>query len=535
MMRQVSPDHNATVTINQDGTLVVSTNAVNLVTEDKGGPRKLVSVLPSPDENVVKISDHPEHFARLTSLNVSLTNACNLSCTYCYEQHNRDYGRFTVETIKQAADFLRSINDLPNKSLIFFGGEPLIHSRLILDFLQAHARELYDIRINMVTNGLLLTPAFLTEYFSYPNTSIILSLDTFDPAVDKRGIGEKKMLALRESIFAIPSCVKDRKRVTVRPTIGFDTAPGLGGFLEDLYGLGVRSFIVQPLIMGNTEGFLNWGDAEWKTLTDAVKTFMHAHTDTHIEVTEGVGNRTVGNNCLSGYDIISIDPSGDFSGCFFFVNQKDKAGSLISGNIFKGTLFIDREKEFDRQYREMFTKHEECRTCDLQDYCYQCPAGNLDTGGGMYRPDGMCKRFVSFYLTIQNERFSALWKRNMDALREDMQRSDGEHRLKVDLLNMMERECGGVFLGYDEVREAPIEKVRDAFVEALKRETDERPISPDAVMEVYATAPTATWNELHELLLVKYDRQSVRMPEATILAPGGLLMFLALLRTVIYE
>ena len=533
MMRQVSPDHNATVTIDVDGKLVASTSAVNLVSEDNGGPRKLVSVLPGPDDVVVKIADHPEHFARLTSLNVSLTNACNLACTYCYEQHNRDYGRFTVETIKQAADFLLTINDLPDKSLIFFGGEPLIHSKLILDFLRTYGGKMHNLRINMVTNGLLLTPAFLEEYFSYGNTAIILSLDTFDPSVDQRGIDARKMDAIRDNLRAIPSYVKVANRVTVRPTIGFKTAPGMLAFLNEVYDLGVRSFIVQPLIMGNTEGFLQWGDEEWNKLTGDVKTFMHLHPDINIEVTEGVGIRSIGSNCLSGYDIISIDPSGDFSGCFFFVNQKDKAGSLISGNIFKGTLFIDREKEFDRQYREMFTTHEECRTCDLQDHCYQCPAGNLDTGGGMYRPDGMCKRFVSFYLSIQNERFAVQWQRQMSRLKKRVD-DIGDHAYKVALLEMMEVECGGIFWCYDGIYDAPIEDIRDALVDAFLNETDDNPASPKTIVDLIGKASAHTWNELHEQLLERTAHQTTRIPEATIAAPGGLLIFLSLLEATFY-
>lgn len=404
-------DHSATVVINDDFTLSFTTKEINMLETDIGTTRKNISVVPAPEDVVVNIEDHPEHFDRLTSMNVSLTNACNLSCNYCYEQHNRDFGRFTVETIKQAYDFLRDINDLSDKTFIFFGGEPLIHKKLILDFLRTYKEEVEqnDIKITMISNGLLLENAFIDEYFkAYSKTNIVVSLDTFNSEIDERKIPQERLNLLKERIAAIP-----KDRITVRPTISHQTALTLKPFLDELVGIGVHKFILQPLIMGNLDGFIDWTDGQWEQLTGEIFQFLRDNTECEIEVTEGVGSRSMGNNCLSGYDIISIDPSGDFSGCFFFVNQKQDAGNLISGNIFQEKLYINREEQFDKAYRNMFEENEQCRTCDLQDHCYQCPAGNLDVSGTLYRPDSMCQRFVKFYLDINNEQFQIRFKKIM--------------------------------------------------------------------------------------------------------------------------
>ena len=142
MKNELPADHSATVILNDDLTLTYTTDAINMVDRENNTTRKLVSVVPNPYDEVVTIEDHPEHFDRLTSMNVSPTNACNLSCNYCYEQHNKDFGRFTVESIKQACDFLNNVNNLPDKTLIFFGGEPLIHKKLVLDFLSTYKDEI---------------------------------------------------------------------------------------------------------------------------------------------------------------------------------------------------------------------------------------------------------------------------------------------------------------------------------------------------------------------------------------------------------
>lgn len=412
--RTLPEDHNASVFLDDGGKLRTENQEINVP-----GGRKVPNapVVARADERVVSLRSHPQNFARLTSIMVSLTNACNLSCNYCYEQHKKDFGTYTVDSIGKLFEFLTTINDHDSKNLIFFGGEPLIHKKLILSFLEEKApllqaeHEKRGFSVNMVTNGLLLTDEFIEKYFSYPFTRMIMSIDTFDATVDQRKIPQKKLDRLKDMIRKIPENVRHDGRVTVRPTISFQTAEGLAPFLDELHDqLGIRAFIMQPLIMGNLSGFLQWGDGQWSKLTDDVKHFIRKHPDIHIEVTEGVGSRSLGSNCLSGYDIISVDPSGDFSGCFFFVNQKEKVGDLMSGNIFTDRLFIDREEKFDRDYRKMFADNEQCRTCNLQDHCYQCPAGNLDTGGTMYRPDGMCQRFVQFYLDMNQEKFAARFK-----------------------------------------------------------------------------------------------------------------------------
>lgn len=505
-------DHDASVVVNDDGGL----NFIH------GLPsRKLVSVLPNPTDTVVRIDEYPHHFSRLTSINISLTNTCNLSCSYCYEQHRKDYGRFTVDSIKRVHDFLVNINNNQEKTIIFFGGEPLIHSKLILDFLRTYKDEIKT-RVSMVTNGLLLTPDFILEYFSYPFTSLIWSIDTFDHTIDDRGIGEKRMDAVKASILSIPSEIRET-RLVIRPTIGFRVAQNITEFLQTAYDMGVRSYILQPLIMGNREGFLQWSDGDWERLTANIGSFFTTHPDVHLEVTEGVGDRTMGSNCLVGYDIISVDPSGDFSGCFFFVNQKDKAGDLISGNIFSGSLYVNRENSFKAEYQAMFDQHEQCRSCNLQNHCYQCPAGNLDTGGGMFRPDGMCKKFVQFYLDILNLKFRVRWDRNLSKLTAEYNvRSE---RALQNIVSDMMSSFGKEYQS-DRFREYPLGKMRQIWFNLLR---GERPYTA-----VLLENQNVSWNDIHSLLLKKHKMRTVMMPQGdgTIVHT---IMALALLKTAFFD
>ena len=51
----------------------------------------------------------------------------------------------------------------------------------------------------------------------------------------------------------------------------------------------------------------------------------------------------------------------------------------------------------------MFETEEQCQACDYRQACYQCPAGNADTGPKLFRPDDMCQNIVKLYLDLQDD------------------------------------------------------------------------------------------------------------------------------------
>ena len=64
-------------------------------------------------------------------VNLTLTNKCNLACTYCYE-HNKEAQSMTFETAKKIIDREMTANDGSNfMCLYYFGGEPYLEFDLI--------------------------------------------------------------------------------------------------------------------------------------------------------------------------------------------------------------------------------------------------------------------------------------------------------------------------------------------------------------------------------------------------------------------
>lgn len=407
--RQRLKNHTASVRLTEKGEIeVLEQDIINPNGQLK--TNRLISVLPEVTEKIQSFQEVEHLFSDLSHLNVILTNACNLSCTYCYEQHNKDYGRFTVESLRSAWDWLLTVNNRTHKEFQFFGGEPLIHKKLILDFMNSdpeHFQSTYDSGkqqlMSICTNGLLLDKSFIDEYFDKSYTSALISLDTIRADIDHRQIDQPDINKLLDHIAYIPENAKLDRRVVVRCTLSQETAPYMNEFIDEMYSRGIRQMIVHPLVLDSTQGFISWQPEQWQKLHDDIIHNLDKYFDLQIKFVEGVGKKRE-SNCMVGSDMIAIDASGDFSGCYFFTNMKtDGTGHTILGNVFKDQVYTDRYNTFQQIYNEMFETEEQCKTCDYRQACYQCPAGNSDTGPKLFRPDDMCQKIVKLYIDLQDD------------------------------------------------------------------------------------------------------------------------------------
>jgi radical SAM protein with 4Fe4S-binding SPASM domain len=395
--------------IDQEGTLVTSVETINISGKGQKS-NKLVTVLPKSEETAVPFTQAEDLFKDLVQVNAMLTNACNLACSYCYEQHNKDFGRFTKESLKQVYDWMNARNNGQKKVFQFFGGEPLIHKPLIKEFIETYDEELSsnynDYRgtyISMCTNGLLLNDEFTEFYFSKPYTHMMISLDTFNSTIDHREITPSQMNKLRGIIKKAIDTVNDPMRVVIRATLSEETSRDMGNFIDELYSLGVRNMVVHPLVLDSKHGYISWKDENWQSMRSKIFNALEAYEDLYVKFSEGVGQKE-DSNCMVGSHMVAIDASGDFSGCYFFTNQKSNGADIaVLGNVIQDKVYVDRYKTFQNAYNEMFETEEQCSTCDYQNACYQCPAGNLDTGSRIFRPDDMCQKIVKLYVDFQHD------------------------------------------------------------------------------------------------------------------------------------
>lgn len=116
-----------------------------------------------------------ERSYRLTTLNIEITNRCNLKCTYC--PVNRDMAR-----AKQDLEFDFFVDLLDRAPTVrtllpFQWGEPLMHPRVIEMLREASRR---GIRTFLTTNGTLLTPTMRRDLLASGLTRLTISVDGDD-------------------------------------------------------------------------------------------------------------------------------------------------------------------------------------------------------------------------------------------------------------------------------------------------------------------------------------------------------------------
>lgn len=109
-------------------------------------------------------------------VNIVLTRACNYKCKYCFEEHaiRNEYMNINI-----ADNIIKYIKDNDKGTVIkFFGGEPLLNINVIRYILDELQNLNIKKRIEMYTNGRLLTPDIVDELYNKGvNGNIIITID----------------------------------------------------------------------------------------------------------------------------------------------------------------------------------------------------------------------------------------------------------------------------------------------------------------------------------------------------------------------
>lgn len=113
------------------------------------------------------------------SLRISVTDRCNLRCTYCMPEHTPDYlPRAEILTFEEIERFTRVAVSLGVHDVRLTGGEPLVRSQLHRLIGSLNAIDGLE-KIALTTNGVLLEDQ-LHDLFGAGLRYVNVSLDAFD-------------------------------------------------------------------------------------------------------------------------------------------------------------------------------------------------------------------------------------------------------------------------------------------------------------------------------------------------------------------
>jgi uncharacterized protein len=121
-------------------------------------------------------------------ITILTTLQCNFACEYCYQGDHADYGRtaakMSIETAGRVADWVtRRVDDVRPRTVVltFFGGEPLLNVPAMVEIAERCARHAASRGVtqivNIITNGLLLTPEIAERMKPLGLTGVKVTLD----------------------------------------------------------------------------------------------------------------------------------------------------------------------------------------------------------------------------------------------------------------------------------------------------------------------------------------------------------------------
>jgi uncharacterized protein len=317
----------------------------------------------------------------LHTLVLQVTEACNLSCDYCYYQKNQgspDSGRkMTPAVARRSIDFLLARSENAKiLTLVFFGGEPLLNFDLISDAVEyageKGAQQNKRFNFAVTTNGTLLTQPII-DFLAEKQVSVTVSMD----GDAKNHNQHRRFLNGDPSYQVVFPKIKgflqqmSKMPVAARVTVTEDTAD-IQKTLKHLLGMGFAEAGFAPVTTGDSRFQLNEAAMErllshFKKLCGQFMAFAREDRllgftnliDLLVSIHEGEIKRYP---CGAGLGLFCVDADGRLYLCQRLVGHS----AAHMGNIDKG---VDENKT--AAFRKEVQKDREplCASCWVRHIC----------------------------------------------------------------------------------------------------------------------------------------------------------------------
>ncbi len=321
---------------------------------------------------------------RIASMNLFLTERCNLKCKHCGAHKEREV-QLSELTINEYNKIFREAAEMGCSEVVFTGGEPFLRED-IYDILSIANR--YNIQCTILSNGTLIDDDVINKLKSYPNIKFIrFSLEFIENSDMEKFRGIKN---IPETIWRT---AKKLKNIGIKTGINMTIMPENFSEVETIVQRakeeGVDYFRAIPLMpigkATNTE-------MNEKMFSDLITKVININTKLH-DYKTAIYNPIKDLNkfsndmtypCAGGKDSISISPYGEVTLCAF---SRIKANSM-AGNKKPLEDIIDELLEEKGKVTQIILKTEnKCSSCSLKNKCLggcyaemQCRYDNYSSG-----------------------------------------------------------------------------------------------------------------------------------------------------------
>ena len=308
---------------------------------------------------------------------VAITWQCNIACRFCYAacrkiSHNRIDRNESEMTARQIRSVLRIISqDAGIPSVSFTGGEPLL--RRELPSLIAYASSELQMRVNLITNGTLITPRKAKQLKKVGLASAQVSIEGPCEAIHDRITQTPG--SFKASIQGLQAL--QNAGITVHPHMticksNLDVATQMPGFVKQLGFSRFSANLVIPAGRGQAGGLA----VKYHEIGTVVENLIAVSAAEDIRfmwysptplclfnpIPHGLGNK----GCSACEGLLSVDPMGNVLPCS---SWREPVGNLLTDG-FETVWFNTRAKHL----RQKQAAHPGCRECPDFAICHgACP------------------------------------------------------------------------------------------------------------------------------------------------------------------
>ncbi len=308
---------------------------------------------------------------------VALTWRCNIKCRFCYAsctctgESDEECGleELSTDAVKKTLDIIRRDAEVP--SISFTGGEPALRGDL--PELVAYAAGSLKMRVNLITNGTLISTKLAKKLKKAGLASAQVSIESPDPDTHDRIVGVKN--AFQRSADGFQTLKNAGIPVHPHATLcrlNRSTLPDMARFAKSL---GVDRFSLNMIIPAG-RGTADDLAIKYTEIEEIVLEIKAAAEETAVRfmwysptpmclfnpISHQLGNK----GCSACEGLLSVDPYGRVLPCS---SWKDPVGSLIRDG-FKTVWFGEKGQSL----RDKRSAHPGCRDCEHFAVCHgACP------------------------------------------------------------------------------------------------------------------------------------------------------------------
>lgn len=319
---------------------------------------------------------------KLKTVTLTLTESCNLACTYCYE-HHKSTKKMNIECAREIINYeLSHIGDFDGFEFDLFGGEPFLTFDLVKEITDYICSRKGDIPCTVfaTTNGTLVHGEVQKWLREHSGCFVCgLSLD-----------GTREMHNINRSNsyddIDLEFFLEMYPEQDVKMTISKETLPLLAEGVIDMHRKGF-------LVSCNLAYGIDWSDPQNTEILDRelhkLIDFYLANPDIEPCSMLEMGISNVGGDethalryCGAGIYMRSYDVDGRGYPCQFFMPLsvgEEKAAKV-------------KDIQFPNEYLPEDQLDEKCRNCVVRSACPNCFGSNYASTGSIYkRDDNLCR------------------------------------------------------------------------------------------------------------------------------------------------